>query len=357
MGRSVILLDRHGPANSRASSGGETRIIRMGYGSDELYTRFAQRSLPQWTALSRRARQPLFQRTGMLWLCRADQNYPAQTHKTLTKLRIGCERLSRTELKERYPQFFPEDVDWGLLEPGSGVLLARRAVQALVAELVEGRVKYENDTALPVAARNGRVELVPRRSGDELRADTYVFACGPWLPELFPNLLRNRIFPTRQEVFFFGSPDGYAFRAPNMPAWFHIADEVYGLPDIESRGPKIAFDRHGLPFDPETGNRIVSPESVQEMRDYVSKRLPALAGAPIVESRVCQYENTSNGDFLIDRHPQMENVWLVGGGSGHGFKHGPAVGEYLAKRIAGQAPAESRFLLESKAEAQKRTVF
>ena len=99
-------------------------------------------------------------------------------------------------------------------------------------------------------------------------------------------------------------------------------------------------------------------EGLAETRRYLTRRLPDLKDAPVTETEVCQYENTSNGDFLIDLHPELENVWLVGGGSGHGFKHGPVVGEYVAARIAGSNEGiEPRFSLATKAREQNRVVY
>ena len=129
------------------------------------------------------------------------------------------------------------------------------------------------------------------------------------------------------------------------------------MPDIESRGLKIALDAHGVAADPDTQSRVVSEESARKMREYVAKRFPALRDAPIAETRVCQYENTSNGDFLIDRHPEMENVWFAGGGSGHGFKHGPALGDYVARLILGEVQPEPRFSLATKEVVQHRAVY
>jgi len=180
------------------------------------------------------------------------------------------------------------------------------------------------------------------------------------LAKVFPELLRERIFPTRQEVFFLGSPPGSRdFRAPGMPVWLHHMhpDLPYALPDIENRGFKIAFDRHGVEFDPDAGTRVVGPSSIEHLRAYLEKHIPALRNAPVLETRVCQYENTSNGDFLVDRHPVFENVWIAGGGSGHGFKHGPALGEYLSGRILHDVPAERRFSLSSKQSIRMRVVY
>jgi glycine/D-amino acid oxidase-like deaminating enzyme len=244
---------------------------------------------------------------------------------------------------------------WGLLEPESGALIARRAVQAVVKEALRAGAEYRPAAASPPRGQ-GRLEVLPGVA--DARAETFVFACGPWLPKVFPELLAERIFPTRQEVFFFGPPGGdERFAPPRLPAWIDFGEEIYGLPDLESRGFKVAPDRHGEAFDPDRGERLVSPESTARVRAFLARRFPALAEAPLLETRVCQYENSSNGDFLIDRHPERSNVWLVGGGSGHGFKHGPAVGEYLAERILGGGPGEPRFSLATKEVVQKRAVY
>jgi len=142
-----------------------------------------------------------------------------------------------------------------------------------------------------------------------------------------------------------------------MPAWVDFNDFVYGLPNVDGRGFKIAIDAHGAEFDPDRGERVVSVDGLKAVREYVARRVPRLANAPVMETRVCQYENTSNGDFLIDRHPAFENVWLVGGGSGHGFKHGPVVGEYVARMLAGDQIKEPRFSFESKQRVQNRAVY
>ncbi|HKO95421.1 MAG TPA: FAD-dependent oxidoreductase [Pyrinomonadaceae bacterium] len=357
-GADVVLLDAYGPGNSRASSGGESRIIRMGYGPDEIYTRMAHRSLDLWQTLFEQTADPhLFQPTGVLWLARQSDAYCEATLAVFEKLNIQSERLDRSQLLERYPQLEPGPATWGILEPRSGVLLARQAVQAVVRQAQEIGASYVQEAIVaPETDAQSTLDSVQTSSGGRIVANQFVFACGPWLPKLFPELLGELIHVTRQEVFFFGS---LAAQRPgkDLPAWIDFNDLVYGIPDLEHRGFKIAIDAHGPQFDPDTGDRIVSADSVTAVRAYLARRMPGLTNAPVTETRVCQYENTSNGDFLIDRHPAFTNVWLAGGGSGHGFKHGPAVGEHVAGLLANSADAEPRFSLATKQRVQQRRVY
>ena len=353
----VLVLDAYGIAHARASSGGETRIIRMSYARDEIYTRWSQRSLVQWKELSAACGQPLFQQTGVLWLEGEDDLRLRESQATIGRCGIEHEVLDNARLVQRYPQVNFHGVSRGLLEPGSGVLLARRAVQSVMEEAKKKNAEFLIAQAVTPDGMGAITKLATSRCG-AFSAGQFVFACGPWLGKVFPELLGQRIFPTRQEVFFFGSPAGDPrFAPPALPTWLFNHDEVYGMPDIESRGLKMARDAHGERVDPDTQSRIASAEGAEWARNYVARRFPALKDAPIVETRVCQYENTSNGDFLIDRHPDMPNVWVAGGGSGHGFKHGPALGEYLAAQICGEGKAEPRFSLASKATQQNRAVF
>jgi monomeric sarcosine oxidase len=348
--KSVLLIDAWGPGHSRSSSGGESRIIRMGYGADELYTRMAMRSLPMWKELFERTGQRLFRRTGVLWLGREGHPYSEATRRTLADAGVRTEILADAEIRRRYPQVeSPGPNTFGIFEPESGALLARRSVAAVVEDAIGSGLVYSM----------GAVET-PFNGDVHIRAGVFVFACGSWLPKVFPEVLGERICPTRQEVFFFAPPPGdIRFTPPQLPVWIDFTDErgPYGFPDIESRGFKLAFDQHGAAFDPDSGDRRISDEGVANARRFLAERFPALRDAALTESRVCQYENTSNGDFLIDRHPSHENVWIVGGGSGHGFKHGPAVGEYASAQILGGGEAEPRFSLASKQARQQRTVY
>lgn len=357
-GASVLLIDAYGPGNSRASSGGESRMIRLGYGPDEIYSRSAQRSLVLWLELFGERDQALFQKTGILWLARAHDSYCESVFTTLQKLNARCERLDHDQLAERFPQLSFGSTRWGLLEPDAGVLMARRAVQAVAAKAKSIGVDQLQEAIVTPKSTTNRLESIKTTSGKEIAAARFVFACGPWLPKLFPELLGDLIHVTRQEVIFFGVPPGdEQFSTGALPAWIDFNDLVYGLPNLDGRGFKLAIDAHGPEFDPDHGERVVTATGLSAAREYLAQRMPLLADAPVTESRVCQYENTSNGDFLIDRHPVFENVWLVGGGSGHGFKHGPFVGEYAVDMIAVRGTPEPRFSLASKEKVRHRQVF
>jgi sarcosine oxidase len=357
-GLSVALIDAYGAANSRASSGGESRIIRMGYGADEIYTRWSHRSLAVWQEFfASVGRRELWRPTGVLLMARENDPRVTATARALERVGVSFELLRRDELERRYPQIDFGEVTSAIYEPMSGALMARRAVQSVADFFAQNGGDYLVESALAPAG-SGRLNEISARGGTRICADAFIFACGPWLPKLFPDLLGDRIRPTRQEVYFFGVPAGDTrFTPPMTPTWIDYSAETYGMPDLENRGFKLAFDRHGEAIDPDTAERNLTENSLEMARAFLARRFPALAGAPLVEARVCQYENTSNGDFLIDRHPDFDNVWLVGGGSGHGFKHGPALGEYVAARVIEGGEIERRFTLATKETSRKRTVF
>ena len=351
-GRSVALVDAFGPGNPNASSGGASRIIRLGYGADEIYTGWAMRSLGQWKALfARMGQRGLFQQTGVLWTARRGHPHAEGTLAAFRKLAVPHEHLSAAEVRRRYPELRFDHDAIGILEPESGALLAREAVRTVAEAAVGAGVEPIEGRVIPPPERE-RIGSVRTDRGRTIEAGTFVFACGPWLPKLFPQAIGRRIRVTRQPVFYFDAP------AAGLPVWIDFSDSRggYAIPPLAGKGFKLALDRHGAEFDPDTGSRAVTAEEMQAARAFLAERFPALGGASVVETEVCQYESTATGDFLIDRHPTMPNVWLVGGGSGHGFKHGPAVGEYLTGLIGG-AESEPRFSWRGQRETAARSVY
>jgi sarcosine oxidase len=347
LGQKVLLVDAWGPAHTRASSGGESRLTRTEYGGDELYTRMAWDSLADWRTLSEHAGMPIFHPVGALYMYQKESPAIAASTALHERLGIPMTRLSRRQMEQRYPQIGFDGIILGVLQPTMGALMARRAVQTLVAQFTAAGGEYRQISIQP--PRAGTTLDSVTGNGETLQASKYVFACGPWMPKLFPDVIGSRIQPTRQDVFFFAPAAGDArFQGEHLPAWVDPdhKNQYYGFPSLEQRGFKIALDAYGPKFDPDAGDRQVTAEAVANVREYLAVRFPALARRPLSESRVCQYENSANGDFIVDRHPAWTNTWLVGGGSGHGFKHGPEVGRYTAELVTGRLRAiEPRFAL------------
>ena len=336
-GMHVTLLDAWGPGNSRASSGGETRTIRATYGpAHSVYYRMVARALQLWQEYEKRWNLKLFFRSGALRMAGSDDSYETAALPALKEAGIPFEKLSVAECARRWPQIDFDGVSWSIYEPESGFLAARRACEAVLDVFLKQEGQYRQVQATPGRITANRMDGISIGVGEVLKADSYVFAPGPWLGKVFPFLAAS-ITPTRQEVFFFGTPAGdSSFREDHLPTWIDGGKHpFFGVPGNHWRGFKIADDTRGPIIDPSTMERQVSEEKLAAARAYLRMRFPALAGAPLLESRVCQYENSTDHNFILDRHPEAENVWIVGGGSGHGFKHGPVIGEMVADALLG----------------------
>jgi len=348
-GARVTLLDAWGPGNSRSSSGGETRIIRGAYGPDQPYTKLAARALALWKHHEAQWKQRFFFPIGVLWMVEQDDSFERGSIPSMKDAGIPFEQLDMTELRRRWPQISFEHVEGGIYEPQSGYLLARSSAQAVADHFVAEGGEYRQAAVASQNLESGleRGQGLTLSDGSTLVSDRYVFACGPWLGKLFPRIVGPHFVSTKQEIFFFGTPAGDPrYDEGNLPVWGDHSDHfIYGIPGNQGRGFKMADDTRGPEFDPTSGQRLVSEEGVAAARRYLGYRFPGMKDAPLLETRVCQYENTSDNNFIIDRHPDNANAWIVGGGSGHGFKHGPALGEMVAERVLKDEPADPLYRL------------
>ncbi|WP_171160155.1 FAD-dependent oxidoreductase [Usitatibacter palustris] len=353
-GRRVAVIDAVGPAHSGASSGGESRVTRCGYGEKEIYTEWAWRSIGDWQALSARSGLPIFHPMGVLWVHTQPSELVQASARVLSQRNIPFSLLAADELRRRFPVMRVGNDEAGFLEPAGGALMARRAVQSLASELKANGVTFLSGEVSPVRQEQGErgaLTAVTTKSGERIDAEQFVFACGPWLDRICPDAMAKRLFVTRQEVFFFSVGAG---ATGDLPVWADLP--FYGFPSLEGRGFKVADDTHGPPMDPDTTDRRASAAGEEAARAFLARRFPSLAKAPLNETRVCQYENSSTGHLVIDRHPGLDNVWVVGCGSGHGFKHGPAVGSHVAELVAGTAKPREPFLIAKKLRQQDRGV-
>jgi glycine/D-amino acid oxidase-like deaminating enzyme len=347
-GVGVTIVDQYGPASSLATSGDETRVTRSAHGADEIYPRWQRTSLAQWRLLEEEAHANLLVPTGVLWFAHRDDGFEAESLATLTRLGIPAQRLEAGEMVQRWPQIAGDGITWALHEPEAGVLMARRAMLALVDRFLRDGGRLERARVIPpdeTDGAGGRLARLRTQAPEvnQLRADAFVLAAGPWLASLLPSMLAGQLSVTRQELVYFATPPGDdRFDSASIPTWADYDAAYYGLPSIEGRGFKVAPDWPGPVVDPDQLDRRLSDERVAAARRLLRARFPTLAEQPVSEGRVCQYESTPDTHFIIDRHPEWENVWVVGGGSGHGFKHGPVIGEYVAAHVHGDLPMIER---------------
>ncbi len=347
-GADVTLVDAWGPGNSRASSGGDTRVIRATYGSFRIYSEMVIRALELWKAHEKATGERLFFPTGALWMSSGGPGqYMTDAAPVLESLGIAFTELTGGQMARRFPQISPEGITHALYEEGAGYLLARRGCQNVWRTFLGegGATRLAEAAAGEIAG--GRMRDLPLADGSRLEADVYVFAGGPWLSQLFPGFDPPLVTPTRQEILYFGAPGGRSdLTDAELPVWVEDGDALfYGIPGSEFRGFKVADDSRGAPFDPTRGERIASAEGIRRGREYMEHRFPAMRGAPLLEARVCQYEQSQDGHLIVDTHPEAANAWIVGGGSGHGYKLGPALGEMLAVQILGEREKEPFFRL------------
>jgi glycine/D-amino acid oxidase-like deaminating enzyme len=341
----VTLVDQFGPGDARATSGGETRLIRCGHGEDVLYPASAWRARELWRELEAECGAELLVECGLAWFAHREDGWEGASARVLGEAGIPCERLAPAAAARLFPSVRTDDLAFVLFEPHAGVLRAQRAVQALAAGAVEHGGRLLRGRARPDGSR------AVLDDGTVLEADRVVWACGGWLRDLFPEVVELRV--TRQELFFLdGGPEWR-----HAPGWVDFDKALYGTGDVDDLGVKAAHDPDGPPLDPDAPLPATDPASERLVREMAAWRFPALEGAPLKESKTCRYELSADGHFVVGEHPEHAGVWLVGGGSGHGFKHGPALGEYVAARIADGKPVEPKLSLASKQEVQKRTVY
>jgi glycine/D-amino acid oxidase-like deaminating enzyme len=347
-GARVTLLDTWGPGNSRASSGDETRVIRSIYGPDEIYVELTRRAFELWPAFERERGISLYHRTGTLWMFDGDDSYARASLPHIAARGLRVDTLDPQDAARRFPQMDFAGVERAYYEHEAGYLLARRACEAVVDAFVEAGGVYRQIEARPGPVAAGRMQRLVLADGTQIEADLYLCCCGPWLATFFGDTLRGFVEATRQEVYYFGTPAGDGrFEEGRLPIWIDMTAGAffYGIPGSERRGFKVGDDAPGPRFDPTDGDRVPSAQGIEAARQYIARRFPGLARAPLVEARVCQYELSPDRHYILDRHPEAANTWIVGAGSGHGFKVGPAMGELVARCVLEGEPPPAPFLL------------
>jgi glycine/D-amino acid oxidase-like deaminating enzyme len=335
-GHQVTLVDLYGPGNSRATSGEETRGIRTGYGDNDLWSTWAMQAIERWKGWDAEWGTRMFTNTGDICMRANSAGFLDSCMATWDKIGVRYERLDSAEAGYRFPQMNFDGLSVGVYEPDAGVARARYACltvadqfQKLGGEIVVAHAD--------LGSRSGdRLDDLVLQPGERLSAQTFVFAVGPWFPKLMPALMADKIRIPMGHVFYFGAPPSdLRFSAPNCPSYNFPGVTGWPILDHDSRGFRVRTG--GRPGDdPDTSVRWIDEQYHEPARRVLTQRFPALADAPILETRSCHYEISSTDNFIIDKHPEFANVWIAGGGSAEGFKFGPMIGPYVADRVTGR---------------------
>ncbi|WP_157249173.1 NAD(P)/FAD-dependent oxidoreductase [Nonomuraea typhae] len=332
-GWQVTLVEQHKPGHLRQSSAGETRLLRTAHGGDAWYTQLAWQARDGWRRLEEKAGEELYLEAGMMWFAQTPDGWEHASAQTMKDLGIPCEILEPDEGGRFFPDFRGDGLSFLLWEPNAGVIRARRATQVTARLAVQAGAELVRGRAVPAA---GGVAI----DGVVRTADRVVWAAGAWLPEVFD----VPVTVTKQDTLNFAVPPEWT--VPGTPAWVDYEASAYGHGDVDGVGMKATSDADGEPYEPENGSRVVERRSEERSREYLARRFPSLAQAPVLFSQVCPYALTPDGEWIIaETEP---GVWLMGGDSGHGFKHAPVLAEYVAGVLAGEHAPEARFGLHER---------
>ena len=333
----VTLIDQFEPGDPRATSGGETRLYRCSHGGAVDYTLLARRARELWREVEAETGTSLLVEHGVSWFAHREDGWEAHSERTLRAHDIPVERLEVGEAARMFPSLAGDDLAFVVHEPEAGAIRAADAVRALVAAGRDQGVRIKRGRAKPY----GR--YVEMEDGARLEAGAVVWACGGWLRDLFPGLIDLRV--TCQELFFFDGGPAWE----SSPCWVDYDLAAYGTCDVDGLGVKVAPDTEGPALDPDAELPPTSAEREAEARAYARLRFPALADARLRETKTCRYELTPDSNFIAAEHPAEAGVWILGGGSGHGFKHGPALAERVVPALRGEARLPDLFGLHARA--------
>jgi glycine/D-amino acid oxidase-like deaminating enzyme len=332
MGLSVVMIDQYGPGNPKSSSGGEVRGMRATYGDREHYSRWAIEAMERWKVREAEFGTRLFYQCGGLLVNREWTGQLTATRATFDKLKIPYEVVKHDDLMRRWPQVATETSEFfGFHTPMGGVLKAHDACVAVARSFEKKGGKFIVGKAELGGRAAGRLQTLTLSSGETVSAGTFVIAAGPWLLTMFPDVLKNKLMVAKRGYYMVGTPPGdNRFSYPNLP------NTGIGVPSVDGLGLAVLMGTGNKPVDPDTHDRVPTAEDKAAIKRILLSRFPALKDQPIVNAHICQSDNTVDGNFIIDRHPGLDNVWLVGGGSYHAFKMGPVAGDYTAHRIVGR---------------------
>jgi monomeric sarcosine oxidase len=331
-GARVALIDQARLPNPRAASIDHSKVFRFAY-SDQLYARLAVDALAGWRAIEEETGAQLLTPTGLLLMGQADSRIESETAAALRALNLDAELMTSTEAAARWPQFNPAAFAHAVFDPSGAITHAERAVQTMIRLARQrGATIIESARVTGIEQAHGANVRIITEAGESLESGRAMVATGPWTRRALP-ALADHLVTTRQEIVYFEPrANCEAFAVGRFPIFIDFGSGFYGFPIHHNGAIKVGNHHQGQPteMDDETP---VGDDVIAHCRDFFADFIPALADAEVSETRVCVYNNTPDEDFIIDWQRGIENVLLVTGFSGHGFKFAPVVGRISAELL------------------------
>lgn len=327
-GHTVALVDPGPLPRPEAASTDVSKIVRLDYGADELSTELMEQALPRWRAWNAESGRTLFHEDGLLVLTRGPLrpgSFEGDSHALLGRRGHALQPLDRATLRRRFPAWSEGEFDGGYFNPEGGWAESGAVMSWLV----------ERARRAGIAVHEG----VPA-SVEDVRADAerVLVAAGAWTPLLLPETTAL-ISVVGQPVLHFRPPEPERWRAPQFPPYTADVGRTgfYGFPALADGTLKLANHGAGHAVHPDAPREIEAGDEAR-FRAFLARALPGLGQPPLIGSRLCLYDDTPDGHFLVDRHPGREGVFVAAGGSGHAFKFAPVLGGLIADVVEGRAP-------------------
>jgi glycine/D-amino acid oxidase-like deaminating enzyme len=341
-GYNVGLLDPGPLPNPLASSTDISKVVRIEYGTDEIYARLAELARAGWLNWNDSFNETLYHEVGVVMLTRspmAPGEYEYENFQSLLRRGYHPERLDSVSIADRFPAFNSEIYIDGYYHAEAGYVESGRSLRFLYGEAERNGVSiFSGQRVTKIRTSNKLLKGVATTGGRFFSADEVVLAAGAWTPYLLPEL-QAYMRVVGMPVFHLKVDNPTLYEPPLLPVF--SADVThsgwYGFPIHPNEGViKIANHGVGVPVNPQTDDRVVSDLETRRLRDFLEESLPSLANAPIVNTRRCLYCDTLDENFWIARHPYVTGLTVAAGGSGHAFKFGPLIGEWVADALQGK---------------------
>ena len=325
-GARVTLIDRWEPGHARAASTDYNRVIRAISGRDEFYTRWARDSRARWLEMQAETGENLMYECGALILATQGHcDWEDATAGTFDTVGVPYYRFDRDAIRARFGQFKVDDIDYALFEPEAGLLMAHRCVLTTIKLFKDAGGLVKRGIVTTDASER------PMLDGAPIEADLIVIATGAWMSEMFPRTIKPISKVMGINVLYTSTPDGSdQFDMEHMPCWIDHGQGSFGIPSSEGSGVKAAVVIPNVDIDINNDERLIEKNALSKTRHYIKHRLPGLEGQRVVDSKFNQVILTPDTHFIVDWHPEHDNVLFAGGCSGHLFKHGPVFGDFVA---------------------------